>query len=216
MVSQNDLQFKEWQDEAQERLHAKNTAIMQSPSMFAYNQQKQNLIEKELDFSEQLESIERLLRCDVITIDNEGNQYWILNPDKDSIFLNNKGVNDVMRFIRTIINPNKILSYYTIEEINERVRQFKHEIRMMIYNNYELYGMDSEYKWNYYPMAVLSIGSTIEDTYRRALNGETHKGMTEQRIVNQSEALSNNPYSPQNMPSQPKRNLFNPFTWLRK
>jgi len=216
MVSQNELQFIEWQREAEERQHAKTMAITQSPSMFAYNQQKQNLIEKELDFSPQLEAIERLLRCDVLEVDENGNQFWTTNKNIDEVFLNRKGVSDVMRFITTIINPYKVLANYNLEEINQRVRQFKHEIRMMIYNNYALYGMDSEYKWNYYPMAVLSIGSVIEDTYRRALNGEAHRGITEQRVVTQSEALNNNPYSPQNMPSQQKRNLFNPFSWFNK
>jgi hypothetical protein len=216
MPTQEELMFKQWEDEANERQQLKNTAIMQSPSMFAYNQQKQNLIEKELDFSGQLESIERLLRCDIIKIDQDGNQIWTPNPNKDQVFLNELGVNDVMRFIVTIINPNKILSYYTIEEIDLRVRQIKHEIRMMIYNNYELYEMNTLYKWNYYPMAVISIGSTIEDTYRRALNGETHKGLTEQRSVIQSESLQPQQYNQMNQPTQNKKKLFNPLTWFNR
>ena len=57
------------------------------------------------------------------------------------------------------------------------------------YNNYEEYGMDNDYKMNNYSMIVLSIGSVIEDVYRRAMNGETHRGLSEQRLVTQTEPL---------------------------
>ena len=58
---------------------------------------KQNLVEWELDFKGEIEDIERLLRCDVIRKDKDGNEYWSTNPDPSRVFLNELGVNDVLR-----------------------------------------------------------------------------------------------------------------------
>jgi len=153
------------------------------------NQQKQNLVEYELDFKQELEDIERLLRCDILARDVDGNEYWIQNPDKDKVFLNELGVNDVLRKIRLLVNKGKVLSNYNIEEIQLRVHMIMNEIRVLMYNNYEQYGIDNDYKMNNYSMIVLTIGSLIEDAYRRALNGETHRGLAEQRLVTQTEPL---------------------------
>jgi hypothetical protein len=193
-----------------------SSQIPYSSAMFA-NQQKQNLIEWELDFKPELEAIERLLKCDVIKRDENGNEYWAENPDKERIFLNELGVNDVMRNITLINNKGKALSYYRIDEISLRVKTITHEIRVLIYNNYELYGIDNDYKMNNYSMTVLSIGSVIEDVYRRAMNGETHKGLADQRIVTQNDGLNNggNQGYPMMMPQQQsKKSLFKPWTWL--
>jgi hypothetical protein len=153
------------------------------------NERKQNLIELELDFTNELADIQRLLRCDIIIRDNEG-EHWGVNPDKSKIFFNELGVSDFMRNLVIIVNKHKVLANYSIEEINDRVKQMKHEIRTLIYNNYEVYGMDNEYKMNNYSMVVLSIGSVIEDAYRRALAGATHKGLSEQRLVTQNQNMS--------------------------
>lgn len=186
-----------------------------SPSMFINNKQKQNLIEFELDFKPELEDIKRLLRCDVIKRDENGIDYWAINPDKSKVFFNELGVNDLIRNIIILVNKGKALSNYDSTEINARVRQIKHELRILIYNNYEQYGMDNEYKMNNYTFIVISIGSIIEDIYRRAMNGETHRSLSEQRLVTQTEPLSNqmNPYQMNNI--QPKKKLYNPLTWFR-
>jgi hypothetical protein len=175
---------------------------------------KQNLIELELDFKTELEAIERLLRCDIIVKDENGNEHWAANPDKDSIFFNELGVNDFLRNLVVIVNKNKILANYNIEEINERVRQIKHEIRTLIYTQYEKYGMDNDYKINNYSMIVLAIGSIIEDAYRRALNGETHRGLSEQRIVTQNDSLAPQGGSyPMMMPVR-ERSWLNPARYI--
>jgi hypothetical protein len=183
-----------------------------APAMFP-NTQKQNLVELELDFKSELESIERLLRCDIIIRDKDGNECWAENPDKSKVFLNELGVNDFLRNLIVLVNKNKVLANYNDEEINERVRQIKHEIRVLLYNNYETYGIDNEYKMNNYSMIVLAIGSIVEDAYRRAMGGETHKGLSEQRLVTQNESMQ-----PQQFPivMQQKRGIISrllPWHW---
>jgi len=195
--------------EAQSRYAQVYANLMESGEM------KQNLIEWELDFSSELKDIERLLRCDILVVDDDGNESWQPNPKKEEIFMNNSGVSDFLRQLKLLVNKNKVLSYYTIEEINKRVRMISHEIRTLIYNNYEKYGIDNEYKMNNYSMVVLTIMSIIEDAYRRALNGETHKALAEQRLVSQNQSLSGQPnYIPPSKP-QKKSHWYNPLSWGR-
>lgn len=180
-----------------------------------YPQQKPNLIEWELDFKPELDSIIRLLRCDILVKDKDGEEDWQPNPDKTRVLFNDWGVNDLIRNIVTLVNKNKALSYYNAEEIEMRVRQIKQEIRVLIYNNYESYGLDNEYKWNNYSMVVLSIGSIIEDVYRRAMGGETHKGLADQRLVSQTEPLSQ-PNQTFNIGQNQKKGIMSrmmPWNW---
>jgi len=179
-----------------------------------YQEQKQNLIEFELDFSPELIEIARSLRCDILKMDDKGNESWQRNPNKGQIFLNELGVNDVLRKIYLLVNKNKVLSNYNIEEINFRVRMIGHEIRCLIYNNYERYEIDNSYKMNNFSSIVLDVLSIIEDAYRRALGGETHKGLAEQRLVSQSQNIS----PMQNIQPQMNKNKssvqwYNPLSW---
>lgn len=191
-----------------------NQTIAYSNTMFN-SSHKQNLIEYELDFKEELEEIERLLRCDVMTRDSNGNYYWTENPDKSKIFLNNLGVSDVLRKIRIVVNKNKVLSNYNLDEIKIRVRMLQNELRVLIYNNYEDYDIDNDYKMNNYSMVILTIGSVVEDAYRRAMNGETHRGLNEQRIVTQNEGLNQQPNMTINMPKQQNKHWYNPLTYFK-
>jgi hypothetical protein len=180
---------------------------------------KQNIVEWELDFSNELVNIERLLKSDILARDSNGNEMWIENPDKSCIFLNKKGVDDVLRQIILLVNKNKVLSNYNVEEIKMRLRIIGHELRSFIYNNYVEYEIDNDYKMNNFSPIVLAILDVIEAAYRRALNGETHKGLSEARFVQQNEPIMSNPNQNFNFyPQQQKKGLFsklNPFSWGR-
>lgn len=189
-----------------------NAGVQQMGQIYGTNQ-KQNLVEWELDFKSELEDIGHSLRCDLIRIDKDGNQYWTSNDNKDKVFLNEVGVNDVLRKIILLVNKNKVLSNYTIEEIKERLQMIGHEIRVLIYNNYEFYGIDNEYKMNNYSGIVMDILGIIEDAFRRALAGETHKGLNEQRLVTQNESVSPQQQYPMMMQQQKKSKWYNPLSW---
>lgn len=177
-----------------------------------FGQQKQNIVEWELDFSSEFEDIIHLLRNDVYDYDK---QEWKANPNKELVTMNDVGVNDILKHIKLFLNRNKVLSNYSLEEIEARVKMIKHELRGLIYENYEVYGMDNDYKMNNYSMNVHAIGNMIEDAYRRAMNGEAHKGLNEQRILNQTEPLST-----QQMPitinsAQRNKSWYAPWTWMK-
>jgi len=207
-------QLKEYQKElekANERINKREEQVSQYASQSFGGQGKQNLVEWELDFKPELEDISHCLRCDIVVIDNEGNQYWKQNPDKSKVFLNELGVNDVLRTIIILVNKNKVLSNYTIDEIKQRVQMIGHELRCLIYNNYEQYGIDNEYKMNNFSSTVLNVLDIVESAYRRAMSGETHKGLNEQRLVTQSESVGQQQqYLPQR---QNKVKWYNPSSW---
>jgi hypothetical protein len=192
-----------------------DTAQNQSAAMFS-GQSKQNLVEWQLDFRPELEDIERLLKCDIIKRDTDGNEYWVENPNEQNIVFNSLGVNDIIREIRMFLNKNKVLSNYALDEIKPRVKILGHEIRALIYNNYESYGIDNDYKMNNYPIVVLTILDMIDSAYRRAINGEERKDLNQARIVNQNE-----PMMPQNinmypMMPQQRRGIISramPWNW---
>jgi hypothetical protein len=201
-------------------IQEQNQGSMQNyaPAMFA-GQQKQNLVEWQLDFKKELEDIERLLRSDVLIRDQDGNEIWIPNPDKSRIFFNNTGVTDIIREIRMFLNKNKVLSNYGIDEIKPRIKMISNEIRVLIYNNYEHYGMDNDYKMNNYSIIVLTISSMIEDAYRRAINGEERKDLNQARIVSQTDnQMNNNGMNGMNYPivlsnKSNKKHWYNPLSW---
>ena len=209
----NDIERYENELKAQHNLQQQANSVPYASAMFQ-NQPKGNLIEWQLDFKDELEDIQRFLRCDVVGRDDQGNQAWIENPDKDSIVFNSLGVNDITREIRMFLNKNKVLSNYSVEEIKPRKMMIGHELRMLIYNNYEKYGMDNEYKMCNYSIMVLTLVSMIEDSYRRAINGEERKDLNQARIVNQNEPLMGNPMYPSMGSSSQGKNWLsklNPF-----
>jgi hypothetical protein len=168
-----------------------------SPAMFGAGN-KQNLVEWQLDFRAELEDIERLLRCDVLIRNKDGQEAWIENPEQAFVLFNQRGVSDIIREIRMFLNKNKVLSNYAVNEIQPRIRMLGHELRSLIYNNYENYGIDNEYKMNNYPIVVLTIISMIEDAFRRAINGGERRDLNSARIVQQNDSM---------MPQMPNVNM---------
>ncbi len=219
MTSEKELQayekelkgYEEKLLEAQKGIESKERQVSQYASQTYGQGDKQNLVEWELDFKPELDDIARSLRCDVLKIDARGNQFWVENPEKSRVFLNQLGLNDVLRKIILLVNKNKVLSNYTADEIRARVKQIGHEIRVLIYNNYEAYGIDNEYKMNNYPGIVMDILDIIESAYRRAMGGETHKGLAEQRLVTQNDSI--NTGSQQMVQPQKSAKWYSPGTW---
>ncbi len=222
MVTKKELQqyekelrsYNEKLVEAEKDIKVKQTQVSQYVSQSYGQGDKQNLVEWELDFKPELDDIAKSLRCDILKIDERGNQFWVRNPHEERIFLNELGVNDVLRKIILLVNKNKVLSNYTADEIKIRTRQIGHEIRALIYNNYEAYGIkdSDEYKMNNYPGIVMDVLDIIEGAYRRAMGGETHKGLAEQRLVTQSDSLNS---GKQQMMAPPQKTAkwYSPGTW---
>lgn len=223
MAYDDDKMIQQYQAELEAQRRAQQAAGNVPYAMSAFdNMPKQNLVEWQLDFRGELEDIERLLRSDVLKIDQKTNEeVWERNSDQTKILLNDVGVSDVIREVRMFLNKNKVLSNYGLEEIKPRIKMVGHEIRMLIYNNYEQYGIDNEYKMYNYPIMVITILSMIEDAYRRALNGEERRDLNQARVVNQTEPLMSGVmggmggYPMGGFSPQKKKSLFKPWTWFK-
>lgn len=179
---------------------------------------KQNTVEWQLDFTPELIKIARLLRGDISVIDPNTNKImWVKNPDSDKVFLNDLGVTDILRKVFLYLNKNLVLSTYNPEEVRLRVRQIGHELRAQIYNNYEAYGIDNEYKMNNFAPIVIDVLQTIESAYRRAISGEERRGLNEIRYVNQNDNTMSMPMGGYpgmgQMGGKGKNSLWKPWTW---
>jgi hypothetical protein len=207
----------QYENELAARQAQQQSSYPYATTMFG-TQQKPNLVEWQLDFKAELTDIERLLKCDIMIRDQEGNELWITNPDSNKVVFNTTGVNDIMREIRMFLNKNKVLSNYSVDEIKPRIRMIGHELRMLIYNNYEEYGIDNTYKMNNYPIVIITLLSMIEDSYRRAINGEERKDLNQARVVNQNEPLMQQMgmgnYS-MAMGGKDKKRWYAPWTWSK-
>ena len=190
MTPEEETYIKQLEEAYQKQLTSNPNAQYQySASSTMGGSSKQNLVEWQLDFRDEMLEIIRYLRNDTMIIESDGNERWIINTNPEKVLLNATGVIDVMRIIRMVLNKNTVLSFYREDEIRERIRQLAHELRALIFNNSEMYGMHNEYQFNNYSPLVMQVVCMIDSAYRRAINGEERKGLNEARIVNQNEPI---------------------------
>ena len=184
------------QDEEINRIMRQQAATSSLPMMGG--NPKGNLIEWELSVNDLTDDIKRLLGSEIEVEDENGNRKWVKNPVKYEPFLNDDGVRDVLYTVHSLLNRNTILSNLNVEEINVRVRMLSNELRTLIYCNYENYDIDKgtdmqvQRKMNHYSMIILDLDSMIFCCFRRALNGQAHTALNEQRIVSQVDNTNNN------------------------
>lgn len=192
---------------------SKGTANQISMAGSSFATKDGNLIYYQLDTSEILNRIEHFLKGERIAVDSEGNEYWVEQKNPDLILFNEYGINTVMSIISTYVDKNTTLSIYHEERINEILADLGDELRRMIYCNYERMGMDTEYKKSQFGLVVWRILHSVESAYRKALRGETMKGINTSQILTQTDFLGRG-----NMPimaTKKRFNLFNPNTWVK-
>lgn len=100
-------------------------------------QRNVNIVEFQLDLREELDRIHHLLKGDIVSIDNEGNEKWESPTDDRLIILSDYGVKQIMNIIYFYINKNTLLSNYDEETIYWKVRDFGIELSDLIFNKYE-------------------------------------------------------------------------------
>lgn len=180
------------------------------------NHNQQNLIQWQLDISEELELIGHQLRGHVLKRDRDGNERWEEPGDDEQRIFNEKGAQEIEKVIRNYLIKNVLLSNYRIEEINQRVHQFANRIRRFIYLNFEDFGMDTEYKQKHFEMIVMNITDQVEAAFLRALGGQERESLRRNIHVTQTGSLDGSPYPP-NIPnvSKPQGSKLNPANWFR-
>jgi len=172
-------------------------------SIFSQNQDG-NLIEFQLELDNILERIEHLLKGEKLEIDGDGNQEYKEPENKDLIVLNDYGVQLLMNVISFYLNRNTILSNHKEERIYEILYDLGIELSDLIYASYEKMGLDSEYKRARYPMLVMNILHTVENSYNRSLHGGERDSLRSGRIVTQNQPIGQGPMGSYGQPKKKK------------
>lgn len=223
LVMEGEDFLKKLQEDSQE-LRDKNSQLTTALSSSTYQgQEDANLIQYQVDTGEMLGKIEHFLRGEYVTVDEEGNEIWARPKktitkedgtteevlDTSLILFNDYGVNSILSIIGNYLDKNTILSFYDEMRINEILADLGDELANFIYCNYEIMGMDTEFKKTRFQLTVLAILHTTESAYRRALRGKTMEDLNSSRIFTQMDNIGNKT----GMSTKKKFNLFKPGTW---
>ena len=123
MDAELDMYLKQLDDE-NKNLHLENSQLKREvghTSIFA-GAINENLIQYQLDLSEEKEKIDHLLRGHVIKRDQLGTEYWSEPDDPTSKSLTNYGVERLMNVINFYLSRNIILSNYDQETIDNKMK----------------------------------------------------------------------------------------------
>jgi len=195
-----------------DQMKAEETATLHQigqSSIFG-NTSEQNLIQYQLDLREELERIDHLLRGHQLKYDEEGNLKWVEPTDDSMKPFNDKGVQIIMNVISFYLNRNTILSNYSEDMINWKMKDLGDELADLIFMKYEEMGMNTSEKKKLYPMIVREIVDSVHSAYLRALGGGERESLRTARSVVQNDSMNR----PESYPT-PKSNfsMFKPTTW---
>lgn len=196
-----------------EHTQSQNQQLQQHYATTIFNEEEnENLIKFQLDIKEELSRIERLLRKQIPVKDDKGNETWKDCPE-NQIF-NEVGINEILNLLAWYLNKNIILSNFSLEEINMRMKQLHKRLTNFVYENAIRFGMVTKDKIRHYPMVVMNIVNTIEAAYMRALNGGERESLRTARTVTQSDQLNQQLKYP-TIKQQKKFSLLHPSTWVK-
>lgn len=112
------------------------TSMSNKMSIFA-GSEAGNLIQYQLDLSEEKEKIDHLLRGHELKRDAEGNEYWAEPSDPLQKSLTNYGVEKLMNIVNFYLSRNIILSNYDNETIMSKMKDIGWEISDTVFLEYE-------------------------------------------------------------------------------
>lgn len=210
------------QQEAEEQ-RSKNVQLGSALASSSFQGQQDNLISYQLDSGELLNRIERFLKGEYLSMDEQGNEFWKKPEDENLILFNEYGVGLYMDIINNYIDKNTFLSFYSEERIYEILYDLGIHLNYLIFCNYEMMGMGDKktgktpanQKRTRYPITVVKTLHMIETSYRRAIRGITSERINTATIVTQSDMVGNRMPSMgvPKMSMKRKFNLFRPATW---
>ncbi len=179
-------------------------------SMFSrdYNN---NLVQYQLDLTEELERIEHILRGHILKKNAQTKQEeWIDPPDDSFKPLNEYGVQLLMKIILFYLNRNLILSDYSKDMINYKMLNFSRELCKVMYLSHIEMGIVSDNQKRMFPMITREIVDLVHSAYLRAKDGAERTSL--RKMMNISESVNN--MGIRQMPMQKKRSMLNPMGWF--
>lgn len=211
-------QERENQEFQQLRNQNLNLANALNSSSFGSNAYNQNLVEFQLEAEAFKENLRHYIAGDEVKTDKEGNIYYEPQKNEELKTLNDLGVSIVMRIVSGYVTKQTFLSVYSEERINEIIGELGQLLRVRIYANADLVGLNTEFKLSDFGLLIFTILTFVENAYRRSIGGREREKIGESGIrIIQNQPLQGGVYSqssgvPLQMPKK-KFNLFNKNTW---
>ena len=163
-------------------------------TMDAKEDSSDNMIKYQLDIQQELAIIEHLLRGDKIKYDEKGDPDY-QSPKPEEAILNEKGVEKIMENLQWYLNKGLILSNFSKEQIDLRMKQFASRFTSFLFLNHRDFGMDTREKIRHYPILVNNVVNIVEAQYYRALNGFENIGLRTRGHVVESVSSGNARYN---------------------
>jgi len=138
MTPQEELAWQQLEEENRSmNLDLQRTRNNQSVISAFSGSDNANLIQYQLDFSDEKEYIDHLLRGHIIKKGDNGIEYWAEPTDPTSKTLTDYGVERLMNIINFYLSRNIILSNYKHEVIDDKMKDIGWEISDTIFLEYE-------------------------------------------------------------------------------
>jgi hypothetical protein len=137
--TKEEAQFLE-QNEAEMRKAKTNQQlyqVAQAQLNMAQEQQDKSIIKEQLDLSDELDTIEHLLRGHILVWKEDGSRLWEEPEDKRLQILTDYGVYFIMNFIMFYINKNTLLSNYDEEVINQKMLDLSNTLNDAVFMQYD-------------------------------------------------------------------------------
>ena len=130
-----------WYEEQQKEIaaaqrQAQASGVQQDAMAMDLAVQEKNLVKEQLSLAEELETIEHLLRGEVLE-KVDGVQQWCEPKDKSLIVLTEHGVHLIMNTILFYLNKNTLLSNYDEETIKHKMEDFSTALADVVFMEYE-------------------------------------------------------------------------------
>jgi hypothetical protein len=119
------------------KFNAQNSEINMAQQSIAMQEQDRSTIKDQLDLSEELDTIEQLLRGRVLKDDGSGNRVWTDAVDKDMVILSEYGIYLIMNTLMFYVQKNTLLSNYDEDTINKKMMDFSNDLADTIFMEYE-------------------------------------------------------------------------------
>jgi hypothetical protein len=213
---------QEQSNEQEQALRNQNLSLVNAlnSSQLGGGFNNQNLIEFQLEAEEFKENLRHYIAGDEIATKDDGQggiiTYYKPQTNPELRTLNDLGVSIVMRVVSGYVTKQTFLSVYSEERINEIIGELGQLLRVRIYANAELVGLNTEFKLSDFGLLVFTILTFVENAYRRSLGGREREKIGESGIrIIQSQGLGQMGQmggQPSQMPKK-KFNLFNKNTW---
>lgn len=138
MMNKEEMKFLQQQEEELElaRLSDQQSKMDMAQQMMESQYQERGLIKEQLDLSEELDTIEHLLRGHVLQNTSEGRK-WVEPKDSDMIILQEHGIYLIMNTIMFYVNKNTLLSNYDEATINRKMEDFATDLADTLFMEYE-------------------------------------------------------------------------------